>query len=174
MSGVTPKVRFKQNSSPRKAEPKGVLARPIAVRGHAIAAALTAVVTATVLAACGNGHPAAGGNATRGSHPAPSVTLGVAANNSTVRLAVGHQLAVALARQGGLSWHVPAASGAGLRQVSAGGGYPGHQPARATFTGVSPGRVVLTSISDAACLHATPACMIAQQAWRVTVIVTRS
>jgi hypothetical protein len=61
--------------------------------------------------------------------------------------------------------------GAALRRASASGGYPRRGPALATFTAVTPGRVKLHSITDAACLHSRPACMLAQRTWQVTVVV---
>jgi len=67
---------------------------------------------------------------------------------------------------------VPTATGAAVRRVSASGGYPGQQPARAAFLAVRPGGAILATINDTACLHAQPACLPAQQEWRVTVIVT--
>ena len=96
----------------------------------------------------------------------------MADNGAAVRLRVGQQVAVALASGGLFSWHVPAAVGAAVRRVSASGGYPGQQPARAAFLAVQSGSATLTAIDDTACLHAKPACEPAQQEWRVTVIVT--
>jgi hypothetical protein len=98
-----------------------------------------------------------------------------AANNGvTVRLHHGQRLTVSLAEQGMFSWHVPAAAGPAVERVSASGGYPGLQPARATFLAVKPGRVTLTAVDDTACLHAVPACQPPQQEWRITVIVNSS
>jgi len=56
--------------------------------------------------------------------------------------------------------------------VSAGGGYPSRQPAVAAFQAARPGPATINATSDAACLHAKPACAIAQQEWQVTVVVT--
>ena len=100
------------------------------------------------------------------------VTLTTADNGATVRLHVGQQVAAALASAGLFSWHVPATLGPAVRRVSASGGYPGQQPARAAFLAVQSGSATLTAISDTACLHAQPACEPPQQEWRVTVIVT--
>jgi hypothetical protein len=108
--------------------------------------------------------------------PAPTLTgtatLTVADTGVTVRLRAGQQVDVTLASEGFFSWHVPTATGAAVRRVSASGGYPGRQPARAAFLAVRPGGAVLDTINDTACLHAQPACLPAQQEWRVTVIVT--
>lgn len=100
------------------------------------------------------------------------VTLTAADNGAVVRLHTGQQVAVALKSEGIFSWHVPTAAGAAVRSVSAGGGYPGQQAARAAFLAVRPGGAMLTAIDDTACLHARPACEPAQQEWRVTVTVT--
>jgi hypothetical protein len=100
------------------------------------------------------------------------VTLTTADNGAAVRLHVGQQVAVALASAGSFSWHVPAAAGTAVRRVSASGGYPGQQPARAAFVAVRSGRATLTAIDDTACLHGQPACEPPQQEWQVTIIVT--
>jgi hypothetical protein len=100
------------------------------------------------------------------------VTLTTADNGGVVRLQVGQQVAVALASEGLFSWDMPAAVGASVRRVSAGGGYPGRAPARAAFLAVRSGCATPTAIDDTACLHAQPACAPAQQEWRVTVTVT--
>jgi hypothetical protein len=112
----------------------------------------------------------------RSPSPPPTLTgpgtLTNSDNGATVRLHAGQQVAVALASTGLFSWHVPAAVGAAVTRVSASGGYPGQQPARAAFLAVRPGNATLTAIDDTACLHAQPACEPAQQEWRVTIIVT--
>ena len=136
---------------------------------------LIAVVwAACALTACGTGRQATAG------HPAKSTasaaapqgrTLTAASNGTTVRLFRGQSVAVML-RGTALSWHVPAAIGRAVRRISASGGYPGRQPARATFLATWPGRAVLSSVNDTACLHTTPACAVAQRSWRVVVYVT--
>lgn len=93
-------------------------------------------------------------------------------NGATVRLHPGQRVTIALAARGMFSWHVPAATGAAVMKISGSGGYPGKQPARAVFRAVGPGRATLSAVDDAACLHAQPACLLSQQAWQVTVIVT--
>jgi hypothetical protein len=112
----------------------------------------------------------------RSPSPPPTLTgpgtLTNSDNGATVRLHAGQQVAVALASTGLFSWHVPAAVGAAVTRVSASGGYPGQQPARAAFLAVRPGNATLTAIDDTACLHAQPPCEPAQQEWRVTIIVT--
>jgi hypothetical protein len=44
----------------------------------------------------------------------------------------------------------------------------------ATFTAVSPGRVTLHSMTDAACLHSQPPCTLPQRAWQATVVVAHA
>jgi hypothetical protein len=58
-----------------------------------------------------------------------------------------------------------------LQRVSASGGYPSSQPARATFLARAPGPADLTSQTDFTCLHSTPACLPAQRIWTLHVVV---
>jgi len=146
---------------------------------------MVAVVwAACAVAACGTerqasaSHPATSAASTAAPQPntptpQPStpVSLTAASNGTTVRLFRGQSVSVVL-RGSALSWHVPAATGKAVRRTSAGGGYPGHLPARATFVATWPGRAVLSSVNDIACLHARPACAVAQRSWRVVVFVT--
>jgi hypothetical protein len=138
---------------------------------------MVAVVwTACAVAACGterqssqpSGQSTASTAAPRAGTP---VSLTAVSNGKTVRLFRGQSVSVVL-RGTALSWHVPAATGRAVRRTSASGGYPGHQPARATFLATVPGRAVLSSLDDVACLHARPSCSVAQQSWRVVVFVT--
>ena len=137
----------------------------------------TVVWAATTVAACGTGrqatagHPADGAASTATSQARPPVSLTAVRNGTTVRLFRGQSVSVVL-RGNALSWHVPAATGKAVRRTSAGGGYPGRQPARATFLATWPGRVVLSSFDDIACLHTRPPCAVAQRSWRVVVFVT--
>jgi hypothetical protein len=98
--------------------------------------------------------------------------LTVADNGATVPLHPGQRVTVMLAGRGMFSWHVPAATGGAVMKMGASGGYPGRQPARAVFRAVRPGRVTLSAIDDAACRHTHPACLLSQQAWQVTIVVT--
>ncbi len=123
------------------------------------------------------GGATAGGPAPVSPSASPPVLAGpavltVADSGAIVRLRPGQRVTVALAAQGLFSWHMPAVAGAAVRRVSASGGYPGRQPARAVLVAVRPGRATLTAINDTACLHVRPACAPGQQEWRVTVIVT--
>ena len=138
---------------------------------------IAAVWVACALTACGTerqataSHPAASPANTATSQARTPVSLTAASNGTTVRLFRGQSVSVML-RGTALSWHVPAATGNAVRRTSASGGYPGRQPARATFLAASPGRAILSSVDDTACLHARPSCMIAQRSWRVVVLVT--
>jgi hypothetical protein len=139
---------------------------------------LIAVVwAACALTACGTerqataGHPAKSTASAATPQARVPVSLTVVSNGTTVRLFRGQSVSVML-RGTALSWHVPAAVGRAVRRTSASGGYPGRQPARATFLATWPGRAVLSSVNDTACLHTTPACAVAQRSWRVVVYVT--
>jgi hypothetical protein len=118
----------------------------------------------------------AGGSTPTSASPPSDVTgpatLTEADNGATVRLAPGQRVIVVLSSQGMLSWHVPAARGASVRRLGASGGYPARRPARATFSATRRGSATLNAVNDAQCLHAQPACMIPQQAWQVTIVVS--
>jgi hypothetical protein len=101
-------------------------------------------------------------------------TLTESDNGDTVVLRIGMSVTVVLGTKSGLMWDRPAATGQGplaIGRTRVSGGYPTRLPARAVFVAVRPGRAFITSTTDAPCLHATPRCMIAQQVWRVTIIV---
>jgi len=137
---------------------------------------IAVVWAASTVAACGTGrqasasHPAQSTASTGPSRERPPASLTAASNGTTVRLFRGQPVSVVL-RGTALSWHIPAATGMALRRTSASGGYPGHQPARATFVATWPGRAVLSSFDDIACLHSRPSCAVAQRTWRVVVFV---
>jgi hypothetical protein len=116
-------------------------------------------------------HPAIGAAPTATSRARTPVSLTAVSDGTTMRLFRGQSVSVVL-RGSALSWHVPAATGRAVRRTSASGGYPGHQPARATFLATWPGRAVPSSFNDIACLHARPSCAVAQRSWRVVVFVT--
>jgi hypothetical protein len=116
-------------------------------------------------------HPAIDAAPTATSRARTPVSLTAVSDGTTVRLFRGQSVSVVL-RGSALSWHAPAATGRAVRRTSASGGYPGHQPARATFLATWPGRAVLSSFNDIACLHARPSCAVAQRSWRVVVFVT--
>jgi len=132
---------------------------------------------AGAVAACGTerqasaGHPSDGTASTATPGARTPVSLTAVSNGTTVRLFRGQSVSVVLSG-GALTWHVPAATGNAVRRTRASGGYPGHRPARATFLATWPGRAVLSSVDDAACLHARPSCAVAQRSWRVVVFVT--
>jgi len=156
-------------------EPPGRPRRLTPVR--ALVFVIAVVWAACAVAACGTGrqapasHPGASAASTATPRARAPVSLTAASNGTTVRLFRGQSVSVVL-RSTTLSWHVPAATGKAVRRTSASGGYPGHQPARARFRATRPGRAVLTSVNDTACLHAQPPCAVAQQSWRVVVFVT--
>jgi hypothetical protein len=96
---------------------------------------------------------------------------------ATVVVVPGQMITVVLARKGMLMWNRPRLAGSApgvLRQLAATGGYPSKASARASFRAVRVGTAEIFSGSNARCLHAHPPCEIAQQLWRVTVVVRRS
>jgi hypothetical protein len=135
------------------------------------------VCAAGAAAGCGTerqasaSHPGVSAASTATSQARTPVSLTAFSDGTTVRLFRGQSVSVVL-RGTALSWHLPAATGRAVRRISASGGYPGHQPARATFLATWPGRAVLSSFDDIACLHARPSCAVAQRSWRVVVFVT--
>ncbi len=94
-------------------------------------------------------------------------------NGGTVQLRVGQRLRVVLGGRGE-QWDRPASSGSAVRLTAASGGYPTVQPADAVFLAVRVGTASVSSITDYACLHAEPACKIAQRVWAIRVTVTKS
>ena len=138
---------------------------------------VAAIWAASTMAACATGrpasasHPADGPARTATPQARPPVSLTAVSNGTTLRLFRGQSVSVLL-RGTAVSWHVPVATGRAVRRISASGGYPGHQPARATFLATWPGRAVLSSFDDIACLHTRPSCAVAQRSWRVVVFVT--
>lgn len=146
-----------------------------ALPGH-VASAATPIAAQTAVA--GPGYLATASPRTASPPPTRPPTmdgpavLTVADNGARVRLHPGQRVTVTLTAQGVLSWDVPTGEGGAVRRTGASGGYPGKQPARATFVAVQAGTAVLSATSDTACLHARPPCELAQQAWRVTVVVT--
>ena len=152
--------------------------RPLRLTFVRVLVFMVAIVWAAgAVAACGTerqaaaSHPAVSASGTATSRARTPVSLTAVSNGTTVRLFRGQSVSVVL-RGTALSWHIPAATGTAVRRTSASGGYPGHQPARATFLATWPGRAVLSSFDDIACLHARPSCAVAQRSWRVVVFVT--
>ena len=86
-----------------------------------------------------------------------------------MHLAAGQRLRVRLAR----STYDPPESSADRVVVrrSSSGGYPTDQPVDATFEAAANGSADVTAMSDAACFHTEPRCMMAQREWRVTIAV---
>lgn len=147
---------------------------PVLIAGSS-PAATPAATTAVSPAGSATASPAVIVSGPGGTNPVDQIRphgrlLTVADSGATVRLHVGQLITVVLA-SGGMMWDLPAASGDVLRRTSASGGYPTTRPALAFFRAVRRGRSSLTSVTDAACLHSTPRCEMAQRLWSVTVIV---
>ena len=168
----------------------GMRAPPV-VTAVVLAAALTACDTRVIVqparspaVGAGTAAPAttaaprrAGGTASAA--PRPPVTgpaaLTTADNGVTVRLRPGQQVTVTLPGRGhAYGWHIPAVAGTAVRRISASGGYPTQQPARAAFLAIHPGTATISASDDTACLHAQPSCALPQREWRATIIVTGS
>ena len=138
---------------------------------------MISVTLLAALAGCGTS-PGGAPGPTPGSggigrpQPRPAVTLTLADGGRTVRLRVGQAVRVRLAAGGWGRWRQPVNSGPALHRTYAAGGYPGSQPAVAVFRAVRPGRATVHSVTDFACLHAHPRCMVAQRVWAVPVAVT--
>src|SRR5215469_10477383 len=95
--------------------------------------------------------------------PAGNV-LTAADSGATVTLAVGQRLTVDLEPgPGAYTWDRPQVTGSGLMLVSVIGGYPDHGPMRAVYQASSPGTAVVSTVSDAPCLHQSPRCAISQR-----------
>lgn len=100
----------------------------------------------------------------------PTGPVTQADNGETLRLSVGQQFMVVLAKSP-MTWDQPTAQGSAVTRVSATGGYPGSSPALALFRAVAPGTAQVISATDAQCLHATPRCSVPQETWSVSVVV---
>lgn len=93
-------------------------------------------------------------------------------NGATVTVATGARLTIDLAPEpGAYAWDRSRLTGAGLRLVSVVGGYPARAPMQAVLLAVSPGTVIVSSDSDAPCLHQRPMCAMAVRIWTIRVIV---
>jgi hypothetical protein len=90
----------------------------------------------------------------------------------------GQRLVVMLMNGGGGAWTALHVEGSAVVLLGSVGAYDytcrGEPPlAELTFLRAeNPGSVTLSSITDAGCLHARPACSIPQRIWRRTIIVT--
>lgn len=119
----------------------------------------------------GNGVTMGGPPSTpRPSAPDGEVTVTETDSGRTIHLHIGQRLRVVIGGRGE-QWHRPASPGPSLRLVTASGGYPGSRPANSVFIAVRAGTASVTSITDHACLHAQPPCMMAQRVWSVRVMV---
>lgn len=105
--------------------------------------------------------------------PDGALRLTTADSGRTFSVPLHTVVVVSLAPELG-SYHRPSAEGPGvLVDTSHKVGYPETTTARATFQAPHPGRAVLTSGTDMACLHTTPACLPPQREFTVVIIVSR-
>lgn len=142
------------------------------------------VVTVPVVtvSAAGSGSAGPGGTAT-GSDPetrASSSTLSItssivhlteADSGRLIQVRVGTRIELVLAPSGG-SFQPPTADAPTVLHEDAHfGGYPTSTAATTEFTASAPGTARISSITDLACLHSTPACMLPQREFVVAVTV---
>ena len=144
------------------------------MRTRACTGVLLAGLSAAAIAGCGvaAGSPATHSSAVPSHHRSHERILTVRDNGARIRLRVGQSVVVLLTAHG-LMWDIPRAYGKAVRRIRASGGYPTTRPARGVFRAVRPGTATLTSVTDARCLHVKPRCLIAQELWRVVVVVSR-
>lgn len=130
-----------------------------------------AALTVLVLAGCTSG----GYKRSHTPEPSPvsaGATITVGTNQHTVTMRAGQSRGMYLAPSGYFTWDAVQQSTPGVVRLSnVRGGYPA-QGYSATVTAIRAGTVQLQTQSDIACLHAKPACLPAQQTYRVTVIVS--
>lgn len=101
-----------------------------------------------------------------------TIQLGQSSNGAVVTLRVGQHLVLTLAG----SWRPPrvsSRSGAARSPIRADSsrGYPDSPPATGHFSAVATGTGRVTAVTDAACFHSTPRCLMAQRMFAVTVHV---
>ena len=100
------------------------------------------------------------------------VVLSEADNGRTVQVQRGDAVAVFFPGcQGGFDFQ-PATATMPLKRYRARGHNPGG--ASAVFSAMTTGTSTVTAVSDAACFHASPACLAAQRNWQVTVQVVEA
>jgi hypothetical protein len=153
------------------ASPGDMVTVPMAItaQGSTAIASIGTAVPLSVLPTAATARPPTGAPPSTRTGP---TTLTAADDGTVVLLHPGQSVTVVLDPQGPFSWHVPDVKGTSVKQVSASGGYPSQQPARATFNAVQPGDTALIAVDDTPCLHANPGCLPAQRGWQVTIIVS--
>jgi hypothetical protein len=90
-------------------------------------------------------------------------------NGAIVELKVGERVLLAP----GTDWVPPKITGVGLRVVAVSGGYPSHEPLKATLLAVAVGTSYIDDYTDAACFHETPRCLRPVQELHFTVVITQ-
>jgi len=98
-----------------------------------------------------------------------TVTVGTAANRTTVSLRVGDTLVVSLPA----NYDPPTVKPAGvLGSANVTGGYPTEQPLVARYQAIAAGSADVTTVTDGACIHYPTPCPSPQWPWTVHVTVT--
>jgi hypothetical protein len=103
--------------------------------------------------------------------PGATPTYREQSSGRTVRVPVGASVVVSLPGGSGGGYLPPVSSSPILHRLSVSGGYPSPNPAHALFKATRAGVADLTSQTDFTCLHSTPACLPAQRAWTLHVVV---
>jgi hypothetical protein len=93
-------------------------------------------------------------------------------NGAAVTLRVGQHLVLTLAGSWTPPRAAPAPGAVGLPlRIDASRGYPNPSPATAQFSAVAAGIAQVIAVTDAACLHTRPRCLMAQRSFTLTVHV---
>jgi hypothetical protein len=154
---------------------------PPSTAGTSSAAGMTVSPAATVTASTGTVGPVSSLPPTPTSRPSnidldpqagAIIHVDQSDDGAAVALRIGQHLVLTLAG----SWTPPRAApapgalGSPLR-TDASHGYPNPSPATAQFSAVGIGTVQIDAVTDAACLHTRPRCLMAQRTFTVTVHV---
>lgn len=103
---------------------------------------------------------------------ARSLRLGAEDSGKAFTVSTGTHIQVDLASDAAGSYDPPEADDAAvLRRDDHHGGYPDGTDATADFTVVGHGSAHISSQTDVACLHSTPACRPPQRGFQVTIVV---
>jgi hypothetical protein len=103
----------------------------------------------------------------------PPIVLDEQSSGHSVHLRIGQSIEVRLPGGSAGGYAQPSASSNVVRRVLTAGGYPTALPVRTRFDAIRPGTAEVTSTTDYACIHTSPACLLPQRDWTVHVTVTR-
>lgn len=103
--------------------------------------------------------------------PGATLTYTEQSSGRTIRVPVGASVVVSLPGGSGGGYLPPVSSSPILHRLFVSGGYPNPDPAKTIFKAIRAGVADLTSQTEFTCLHSTPACLPAQRAWTLHVVV---